>query len=363
MPWCLTTVSMKSWAKSGAEQVVTAGWKWASLVSLSTTTKMAVKPLGVLGRSVIRSKLTDCQGSSGMGRQWLKQPTRCLSGGFAPLATVTGFDVEGHISGQSMPMKGPLQQLLSLFLAKMASQNRVMSLKKQGLPELRAVRDLDPVSGGIYKVGISEDNGWSGLQLGRGKGWVLLVSCSKGLGCGGGQGRQSGQLKMIWPSGEGISSIAFASDVLNSDVERLEELHPPGLPGRFDLSLSEQEHESSVISKEDHFSALQVAAPVDGCIDHCKGLFVVGRVVSLCCIELPAFISKDNSAMALILAEFTPKGKVRGISPDIEGVIRIRGRQLENRSCSEAIFEGLECCLASRSPEKRGVLSSQLSKR
>ena len=67
MPWCLTTVSMKSWAKSGAEQVVTVGWKWASLVSLSTTTKMAVKPLGVLGRSVIRSKLTDCQGSSGMG--------------------------------------------------------------------------------------------------------------------------------------------------------------------------------------------------------------------------------------------------------------------------------------------------------
>ena len=137
----------------------------------------------------------------------MKQPTRCLSGGFAPLATVTGFDVEGHISGQSMPMKGPLQQLLSLFLAKMASQNRVMSLKKQGLPELRAVRDLDPVSGGIYKVGISEDNGWSGLQLGRRKGWVLLVSCSKGLGCGSGQGRQSGQLKMIWPSGEGSAAL------------------------------------------------------------------------------------------------------------------------------------------------------------
>ena len=67
MPWCLTTVSMKSWARSGADQVVTVSWKWASLVSLSTTTKMAVKPLGVLGRSVMRFKLTDSQGSSGMG--------------------------------------------------------------------------------------------------------------------------------------------------------------------------------------------------------------------------------------------------------------------------------------------------------
>jgi len=62
---------MKSWAIVAAVYGCLTGRKWANLVSLSTTTKMTLKPWD-LGNPSIKSMDKSLHTPSGIGRGWSK---------------------------------------------------------------------------------------------------------------------------------------------------------------------------------------------------------------------------------------------------------------------------------------------------
>ena len=68
IPWSLTISLTKIWAMSTAEAVVRVGIKWATLVSLSTTTKIESKFPKTFGNPVVKSMLMHSQFISGTSK-------------------------------------------------------------------------------------------------------------------------------------------------------------------------------------------------------------------------------------------------------------------------------------------------------
>ena len=70
IPWSLTISFTKSWAISKADAVVQVGIRWATLVNLSTTTKIESKFPDTLGILVMKSKLMHSHFIWGTSKGW-----------------------------------------------------------------------------------------------------------------------------------------------------------------------------------------------------------------------------------------------------------------------------------------------------